>query len=346
MIDLPEEDEGKSGSPLWMATFADLMSLLMCFFVLLLSFSEMDAQVYKQIAGSMKLAFGVQNKIKAKAIPKGTSIIAREFSPGRPDPTTLSRVEQSTIKDMKQSLDVRVRPKGTAEHSLSEYADKLKPGESAQSLQEQMELLREQTATTARILRESLSTEILEGKIEVLESATVVTVRIREKGSFGSGSDQINNEFLPVMVTLRKVLATVTGSVAVEGHTDNIPISNARFRSNWDLSASRALSVAHELLQEDAVGAHRFMVIGYADSRPLVENNSSANRAVNRRVAIVMRHGLHDGGTDIGIEDAALKVAAENDQTEVVAELPDADDVSAPKVSAAVKGEAQKSIES
>ena len=67
------------GLPAWMGTFADLMSLLMCFFVLLLAFSEMDVLKFKQIAGSMKFAFGVQNKIEVKDIPKGTSVIAMEF---------------------------------------------------------------------------------------------------------------------------------------------------------------------------------------------------------------------------------------------------------------------------
>ena len=71
------------GLPAWMGTFADLMSLLMCFFVLLLAMSEMDVLKFKQIAGSMKYAFGVQNKIEVKDIPKGTSVIAQEFRPGR-----------------------------------------------------------------------------------------------------------------------------------------------------------------------------------------------------------------------------------------------------------------------
>ena len=75
------------GLPAWMGTFADLMSLLMCFFVLLLSFSEMDVLKFKQIAGSMKFAFGVQNRLEVKDIPKGTSVIAQEFRPGRPEPS-------------------------------------------------------------------------------------------------------------------------------------------------------------------------------------------------------------------------------------------------------------------
>jgi len=73
-----------AGIPAWVLTFADLMSLLMCFFVLLLSFAEMDVIKYKQIAGSMKNAFGVQRDVKAYEPPKGVSIIAREFSPAPP----------------------------------------------------------------------------------------------------------------------------------------------------------------------------------------------------------------------------------------------------------------------
>jgi len=102
-----EEDEVKcppAGAPLWMTTFADLMSLLMSFFVLLLSFSEMDVLKFKQLAGSMSAAFGVQREIKVKDIPKGTSIIAKEFSPGRPSPTAVKVMRQHTTDDKKSNL--------------------------------------------------------------------------------------------------------------------------------------------------------------------------------------------------------------------------------------------------
>lgn len=93
------------GLPLWMGTFADLMSLLMCFFVLLLSFSEMDVLKFKQIAGSMKFAFGVQNQLEVKDIPKGTSIIAQEFRPGRPEPTPIDVIMQQTMDITQQTLE-------------------------------------------------------------------------------------------------------------------------------------------------------------------------------------------------------------------------------------------------
>jgi len=91
-----------AGLPAWMATFADLM-----FFVLLLSFSEMDAMKFKRLAGSMAQAFGVQNKLNVVDVPKGTSIIAQEFSPGIPSPTPINEIWQKTEDVTEMSLEVQ-----------------------------------------------------------------------------------------------------------------------------------------------------------------------------------------------------------------------------------------------
>ncbi|MFT5811771.1 MAG: chemotaxis protein MotB, partial [Rubritalea sp.] len=94
------------GLPPWLATFADLMTLLMCFFVLLLSFAEMDALKYRQVAGAMKNAFGVQRDIKATEIPKGTNVIAQQYSPGKPvEVTPLEIMREKTTDDTKANLD-------------------------------------------------------------------------------------------------------------------------------------------------------------------------------------------------------------------------------------------------
>ena len=97
MSDFEPSKPKSGGAPAWVMTFADLMTLLMCFFVLLLSFSEMDAAKFKLLSGEMKKAFGVQSEIEAKSIPKGTSVIARHFSPGKPDPSALNQIRQFTI---------------------------------------------------------------------------------------------------------------------------------------------------------------------------------------------------------------------------------------------------------
>ena len=91
-----------AGAPLWLATFADLMSLLMCFFVLLLSFATMDAKKFKATAESMENAFGVQRDIEAAEIPMGTSIIAQHFSPASTNPTLLEEINAFWDEPMPQ----------------------------------------------------------------------------------------------------------------------------------------------------------------------------------------------------------------------------------------------------
>ena len=112
------------GLPAWMGTFADLMSLLMCFFVLLLAFSEMDVLKFKQIAGSMKFAFGVQNKIEVKDIPKGTSVIAMEFTPGKPEPTPIETIQQQTVEMTQQMLEFQAGDESSAGGRQEQRGDK------------------------------------------------------------------------------------------------------------------------------------------------------------------------------------------------------------------------------
>ena len=283
-----DEEESPPGTPAWMATFADLMSLLMCFFVLLLSFSEMDVEKYKQIAGSMKNAFGVQNQVKVQDIPKGTSIIAQEFSPGRTQPTQMKTVNQFTTETTKQSLQI-----GNPDAPDIDVK-KLNEQQTKQLLEEKLKNLILETKQDADKLREVMKSEVDGGKIDIETNGRAITIRIREKGSFPSGSATLNPDFIPVMAGLREALKDIQGKIAVEGHTDDIPISSGRFRSNWDLSSSRALSVTHELIKDNWLDSHRFMVIGRADTSPFKPNTSSENRAYNRRVEIVIRQGLDD----------------------------------------------------
>ncbi|MEH6625680.1 MAG: flagellar motor protein MotB [Motiliproteus sp.] len=288
---MSDEEEHKcncpEGLPPWLATFADLMSLLMCFFVLLLSFSEMDVMKFKQLAGSMREAFGVQNLIKVKDIPKGTSIIAQEFSPGRPEPTPLNEVRQFTTSTTKQNLDVR-RQQGEAEHLET------KAGE----IQEMIKQMEAEDAANKAEAREdaiamamALQKEIGKGAVDVETQEGKVIIRVREKGSFQSGQAELNFEFIPIISKIRDVLVNISGSVSVEGHTDNIPISTAQFASNWGLSSSRAISVAQELFADGRIDQGRYRVTGFGDTKPLAPNDTTKNRALNRRVEIIIQKG-------------------------------------------------------
>ena len=266
-------------------TFADLMSLLMCFFVLLLSFAELDVMKFKAIAGSMKLAFGVQRDIKAIEVPKGTSIIAQEFSSGKPEPTVIAEIRQQTQEEDKQSLeftDALVAEKDGTDPQDSTGAS----GTQEQQEQQQKEY---QAKLDAERLAAALEEEIAAGMIQIETEGVSIIIRIREKGSFASGVARFDPAFEPAIAKLRNSLQEIEGTITVAGHTDNVPISTRVYRSNWDLSSARGVSVVHAMLKESELDPARFVVEGHGDAHPLMANDSSEGRALNRRVEITIR---------------------------------------------------------
>lgn len=193
------------GAPLWLATFADLMSLLMCFFVLLLSFSEMDVLKFKQIAGSMKFAFGVQNKVEVKDIPKGTSVIALEFRPGRPDPTPIEIINQQTNEMTEPVLDFQAGEDDSA-GGVQQQRGEQRGGEASSTAQETAEAVKADAAAAqdkinqqVKKMAQELNKEIIDGAIEIESLGQQIIIRIREKGSFASGSGFLQPRFKPVV---------------------------------------------------------------------------------------------------------------------------------------------------
>ncbi|MGB0732208.1 MAG: flagellar motor protein MotB [Pontibacterium sp.] len=267
-----------AGLPGWLATFADLMSLLMCFFVLLLSFSEMDVLKFKQLAGSMREAFGVQNQIKVEDVPKGTSVITQEFSPGRPEPTPLNEVRQFTVNNDMNTLDIR---SVVGEADTQDQDGGLKED----NLNEEIEKEAEEEAVQ---FAAALALEIAQGTIEVEQEDSRIIIRLKEQGSFDSGGAELKFESIPALAKIRDMLLKVRGNIAIEGHTDNIPYKGRRFESNWDLSSARALAVAHELFSDRRIDQKRYKVIGYASTKPVGPNETRAQRAKNRRVEIII----------------------------------------------------------
>lgn len=302
-----EDEESKDderGIPAWVMTFADLMSLLMCFFVLLLAFSEMDALKYKQLAGSMNEAFGVQNQIKVNDIPKGTSVIAKEFSPGKPEPTPLNEVRQFTMEMTKNSLEMDCK---TTDGEEGEEASKDEGAMDAElekmALAIEIKQVQQVEADTEKV-KEALAKEIKNGQVEVESRGKKVVIRIKDNGSFPSGSATLRDEFLPIMDKMREVVRTIPGQFYIEGHTDDIPINTSRFRSNWELSSSRAVSVAHELFRDEAIDSTRFTVVGYGETKPLVPNKDRLSRAKNRRVEIIIEQKPEDKKENVDLYDS------------------------------------------
>ena len=214
--------------------------------------------------------------MEARTIPKGTSVIAQEFSPGKPEPTPLNIVKQLTIDSNLNSLD-----------ALHEKQPEV------QDIQKQ-----------ARRIREALRAEIENGSIAVATEDKKVVIHILENASFDSGLAVVRPGFLPVLTKIAELIDENSGMVMVSGHTDNVPISTERFRSNWELSTSRAVSVAHVLLKSSRLDEGRFVVTGHADTRPRADNLTPINRAKNRRVDISIVQGTEiDQQRNLSIED-------------------------------------------
>ncbi len=288
--DCPKCEEGL---PPWMATFADLMSLLMCFFVLLLSFATIDAVRFKKMAESMKDAFGVQREIPANEIVKGISVIKQEWSPTLGEPSVITEIRQETSDVEKEHLKMKDGDGEGAGEQQQEIERKNALEAAQQALQEE---LREQFAD----LQEALEVEIRQGLVTLEQVDKKIIIRIQEKGSFGSGSARLDPGFHDVMGRISKVLAAKPGTIMVAGHTDNIPISTGRFRSNWELSSARAVTVLHSLLRNPEIAEERVIVQGLSDTQPLVDNDSPQNRAKNRRVELILMRGMDEDFGDLG----------------------------------------------
>ena len=266
-----EKSEDQQG---WLATFADLMSLLMCFFVLLLSFSEMDVLKFKQIAGSMKLAFGVQREIEVQDIPKGTSVIAQEFSPATTPPTPFNDIRQHSMQRIEPELRVEEPARDRDSH---------KNGRNRQDNNPALFELNRQ-------LQQALAEELSAGAFELDHQGQQLVIRINENGGFASGSAFLQQAFRAPLQRIGKILATIPGTIEVAGHTDDLPVHNEMFADNLELSAMRALTIARVL--KNAGGLRHILVKGMADAQPLVANVNGANRARNRRVEISIHQGL------------------------------------------------------
>jgi chemotaxis protein MotB len=215
------------GLPLWQATYGDMMTLVLTFFILMFAFSSIDAQKYVQIANSLKGALGGNVGV----LNTGTSV--------------------------------------TPEGGMTAIA----PPNYNQIMQQ-----------LASILDKTQTKE----NVEVRGDGKEIIVSFKEKLFFRIGSADILKEALPVLKDVGDVIRDQRLIIRVEGHTCDIPIRTARFPSNWELSALRAVNVSRYLIESIGIVPERVSVAAYGQYRPMVPNTSPENQARNRRVDIVI----------------------------------------------------------
>jgi len=277
----------KKASQAWLMTFTDMLMLLVVMFVLFLSFSEVDSDSFKQNAGPIAEAF---NQPPPTSILPGNSAII---------PLSTTNIEAKKpgqdLPEETLEVDAPANP-GANINPIAKVSSPTKQNSEIGSINEEINpdsdtVTRDKNDKTEKLsdnLKEIMKEELRDGKFELLAEKNIVTLRFPEKVTFSSGEADLRQEIEPVLDQIVNIISNTTlkDKIIVTGHSDSIPISTYRYRSNWDLSAARAVSVVHHLLKTKKIDKNRILAAGSADTRPIAKNDTLENRSLNRRVEI------------------------------------------------------------
>lgn len=302
----------------WAIPYGDLVTLLMAFFVVMYAVSVVDAGKYRVLSNSLVEAFG-SSAGRVKPIQIGEPSIGVDLI-GTEIPRSIVPLElQRGVAD--ESLD-NVSPANLAMESvLDQYSE-----------DEQWAILRE-IGELAGEIEAGLGGLIADELIQVKRATYWLEIEINTSLLFGSASATLEPAARPVLSDVARILAKRHARIHVEGHTDNLPIRNPVYPSNWELSSGRAATVVN-LFAENGVDPERMVAIGYAEFQPVTSNATPEGRAQNRRVAIIVLPGPPPRSSESVEPERLRRDYHEADQAaterSAVARLPDGDATEAP----------------
>jgi chemotaxis protein MotB len=235
----------------WLVSYADFITLLFAFFVVMFASSQTDKSKAKQISEAVE-----------KALADGKSVGV---------PPAVAKILGGTIDDKGQG-NAQMKGPGGAQRAAKEAP-----------LPDVLEL-----TPSLKSLSRELEDEIKTGKVEVSLEPRGLVVSLKQAAFFPSGTDSIDPSTFPIIAKLAAALKNVSNPLQVEGHTDSNPIHTARFRSNWELSAARSIAMMELLATQFGIDRQRMIIVGFADTSPETTNDTAEGRAANRRVNIVI----------------------------------------------------------
>ncbi len=274
-----KKKEKKSGnSERWLFTYSDMITLLMIFFIMLYSISNVNQQKYDELAASLSSAFGAGNNTQGGSIiPKGSGVLnsgkdalnqgnyqgsGNASGPG--DSTGTGKDNGKDIKDIKEvSKDEFQQLKGWLYDAIGNGA-----------------------------FKDNLDISIQESGIVITLSNDVL---------FDSGQATIKEDMKKNLDVIAKLLKQVDNKIQIGGHTDNVPINRGVFTSNWQLSALRAANVVEYMSAQYDIDPKRLVASGYGENDPIASNNTEAGREKNRRISItILFNNNSSDNTEIG----------------------------------------------
>lgn len=247
----------------WLVSYADFITLLFAFFVVMYAVSVINQNKYQQLAQSLGSAFGTGRLQQTAA-----------------DPAVQGGPESGS--------------RGIEQRSGESF---IKPFPAVQLRSEKWRREREAMTAMALDVSRALSPLIEQGSVRVLQNNRGIRIDIESSVLFAPGSADLEVGALPPLLEVAGKLSDNPNAVQVEGHTDDIPIRNYLFFSNWELSAARASSVVR-LLEQNGIAAQRLSAVGYGSARPLAHNDTAEGRARNRRVSIMVLYSAPESANE------------------------------------------------
>ena len=246
----------------WLVSYADFITLLFAVFVTLYAMSQTDKRKVEALVASLRESFGY---VKTGASAERVTVMDST------DLRSIPSIKPEILTPGKGGQDEGVTRKRT--HAEIKDFEEIK-----------------------KAIEEYLNRYGAQDKVNVEVTKRGLVVSLKEVGFFDSGSAVVKESAYPLLAKVAESLTRYTNPVRVEGNTDNVPISSRAFKSNWELSTTRATNIVHYLIENYGFQPEKISAVGYGEYRPIADNGSSASRSKNRRVDIVLLAKENEGG--------------------------------------------------